>query len=132
MKARPADPLNSLAGALQSTIYSRRVINPRFASPVIVLFLFVCDSIGGAVVNSTFLGGDHYYSRPENWSPAEVPNDVVGRSYNVTAQPDVYLDMFAGVSNLTMLGTFNASNYSYTVTNTATFDPKRWRLADRI
>jgi hypothetical protein len=76
---------------------------------------------GQTVVNSTFLGGDHHYNNPANWSPAEVPNNTADKSYNVAAPSSINLDTDATVTNLTISGpVFGSQGHSYTVTGTTT------------
>lgn len=56
-----------------------------FAPAAVVAVGLASTAAAQTVVNSTFLGGDHLYSNPANWSPAEVPNNTATKEYNVTA-----------------------------------------------
>lgn len=42
------------------------------------------------------------YTIPDNWSPAEVPNDVQGKAYLVTIPNDVFVDIPITITTLTM------------------------------
>jgi hypothetical protein len=90
-----------------------------------VLTAALCGTAFGAspqtVVNSTFLGGNHSYNNPANWSPAEVPNNTADKSYNVAVPSSITLDTDATVTNLTISGpVFFSQGHSYTVTGTTT------------
>lgn len=56
---------------------------------------------GQTVIESRFLPDFGSYSRPENWTPAEVPNKTADRHYNVTAN-SLNVDVDATISNLTL------------------------------
>lgn len=87
-------------------------------------------AIGQTVVNSAFLGGDHKYSNPGNWSPAEVPNNSADKIYNVTTQSFLYLDTDATVANLSIAGQFLwLGAHSYKVAGTTTLDAKIGELS---
>lgn len=98
----------------------------RTLSRLVALTAAICGAgsvaIGQTVVNSTFLDGDHFYSHPANWSPAEVPNNSADKIYNVTtpALSRLSLDTDATVTNLTVGGyNFLLNGGSYTVAGTA-------------
>jgi hypothetical protein len=78
----------------------------------LALAFVICGEFARAqtVINSTFLdrypeGNYDRYSEPNNWSPAEVPNNSVGPQFNVTIgdlfPSGVTFDVDATVSNLT-------------------------------
>jgi hypothetical protein len=88
----------------------------------LALFL-LCGHLASAqtVVNSTFidaLTGTYAYGNPNNWSPAEVPNNTATRQYNVTIPQIFYVigDTDATVSNLTLAGFFDLYNKNFVVT----------------
>jgi len=102
----------------------------RYLVPILVALLFGEFAAAQTVVNSTFL--DHSsspnhntnYSDPNNWSPAEVPNNTEAKQYNVNIAIDstVSVDIDAAISNLTFgpaestgLGVFNRT---FSVTGT--------------
>lgn len=92
--------------------------------------LFVCCQSAGAqtVVNSTFLnkypaGGYATYNDPNNWSPAEVPNNTAAKLFNVniTTFFNVNVTIDATISNLTLRGAdtgLYVSGKTFTVTGT--------------
>ena len=83
------------------------------------------------VINSTFV--DRYpetnfdlYGNPDNWMPAEVPNNTPGKQFNVTigdlVSLEITFDVDATVSNLTLPSQrteyFSIEGKSFTVTGT--------------
>jgi len=84
-----------------------------------VAFLFLQQfAAAQTVVNSTFLNRypENSYSDPNNWSPAEVPNNTAAKEYNVDISPwfVVEVDNDATISNLTLSGIYTGLNIRQT------------------
>lgn len=106
---------------------------PRYFLPVLGLLLFGDFAAAQTVVNSFFL--NRYpatnYDDPNNWTPAEVPNNNALRNYNVligtTFAVEVNVD--AAISNLSLSGSFtgglNIRGKTFLVTGTTTSDLQR-------
>ena len=77
---------------------------------------FVQSIAGQTIVESTFVGGYGVYSRPQNWSPAEVPNNTEAKQYNLLfdRHGGVNIDVDATISNLR---TTNAASLSLQMTD---------------
>jgi hypothetical protein len=85
---------------------------------------------GQTVVNSTFLNrhpasGYDNYNNPNNWSPAEVPNNTAARLFNlnITTFFEVNVTIDATISNLTLGGSstgLGVFGKMFTVTGTTT------------
>ncbi|HEV2805279.1 MAG TPA: hypothetical protein VGW57_10160 [Chthoniobacterales bacterium] len=87
------------------------MVPPR--SIFLALGFLVCSRLvpGQTVINSTFVDrypetGYNQYSDPNNWTPAEVPNNTPQKKFNVTIGVSfslgVTFDVDAAVSNLTL------------------------------
>src|ERR1051326_2736482 len=84
------------------------------------LFGAVHLASGATVVQSRFVYGGYLYSNRFNLWPQEVANNTVDKTYDVTVERDVYLDMDATVSNLTLSRQLSSYGPSFTVTGATT------------
>lgn len=94
-------------------------MRPSFSLALLLGALFLQPATAQTVVNSTFVGQfSSPYSDPNNWAPAEVPNNTEARSYNVTVPglngPIVNID--ATISNLTSQARVFVDGHTLTVT----------------
>jgi hypothetical protein len=95
-------------------------VRPSFSLAVLLgALLSLQPATAQTVVNSTFVGQfSNPYSDPNNWAPAEVPNNTETRSYNVTVPglhgPTVNID--ATISNLTSQARVFVDGHTLTVT----------------
>lgn len=87
------------------------MLPPRFVTVTLVVGLLSLAKFAAAqtVVNSTFL--DHYpasnYNDPNNWTPAEVPNNSAAKQFNVNIAVPNFVDVDIDgvtISNLTLEG----------------------------
>src|SRR5206468_3311530 len=111
--------------------YNRGMAARHLIFPVWLLLAAV-SAPAATVVDSTWVGsvldgGTGVYSNPENWSPAQVPNNTPTTSYNVTTASGFGFDTNATISNLTVTGGDLSSNtwpsdngYSLTVLGSTT------------
>lgn len=98
---------------------------PRLFSLASLLGLLVLlqSATAQTVVNSTFLGeSSGLYSDPNEWEPAEVPNNTAIRHYNVTVPfpRSLSVDIDATISNLILHGHPFVDGTTLTVTGTTT------------
>jgi hypothetical protein len=103
------------------------VLSLRNLAPLFTLLVLGEFAAAQTVVNSTFL--DHYpignYSDPNNWTPAEVPNNTAAKQFNVTIAVPFFVDVDidgATISNLTLGGGqfsgLTITNRTFSVTGT--------------
>jgi hypothetical protein len=88
---------------------------------VLGALLLLHPATAQTVVNSTFVGQFFDpYSDPNNWAPAEVPNNTGTRSYNVTVPgpQGPVVDIDATISNLTSQARVFVDGHTLTVTGT--------------
>jgi hypothetical protein len=96
---------------------------------VTALSLFTAFYASAASVDSSFVPESGNYSDASNWSPAQVPNNSGGTTYNVTIQGSspseetVTLDIDPTISNLALgTGQLLSIDHSITVTGATTSD----------
>jgi hypothetical protein len=90
------------------------VVTPRYLAPLLALLLPGEFAAAQTVVNSMFLNRfpEANYGDPNNWTPAEVPNNTALRNYNAIISPGfaVEVNVDATISNLSLYGPFTGLN----------------------
>jgi|GEM_PF-2624687 len=87
---------------------------PRFILPVLGVLLFGDFAAAQTVVQSIFLNRfpEVNYDDPNNWTPAEVPNNTALKNYNVLINTgaSVEVNVDATISHLSLSGPFTGLN----------------------